>query len=341
MPRKKCASRSCGIMSLSMTAKDNNLVFYPFPDNPDRLSSWLEYCGVISVEKIPKYQRFICSRHFEHCLVPMPSFIDGVRGVQYILPPDAVPQNTHPLGLSRQEPGPSTSTTSASTDQSESDNPAGPSNGSPKQQHLSGSGSFANDQEPCTSGFSDDLMTTPKSRKRVSHSMTSISGRRRPGKPDFQSEIRLKSKNEGLSRKVKKLNDQVRRQKHRIAVLTRSVSESRKIRNSSRPPFLTDLQHRVLLSSKRVRRWDVDSMRKAIVYRSLGKRLYEQLRKDGFPLPDERSIRRFTSAVSVKPGILECSFDSLVNRNLEPWQKVTVIGFDEMSIDRRVQYDQV
>lgn len=139
---------------------------------------------------------------------------------------------------------------------------------------------------------------------------------------------KLQKSNRMLQKRIKKLTYE----KRKLTVENRSLKANKSVNK-----LLNKDQERAL-HQKTVRgcKWSDDTMRKAIRLKlSCGSSGYEELLKQGVPLPAERTLRRRCEDFEFQPGICEQVFEILqqrVSKFADDREKDCMIALDEMSI---------
>lgn len=99
-------------------------------------------------------------------------------------------------------------------------------------------------------------------------------------------------------------------------------------------------QIKKLTEPKRRLKWTVEDISKAIVHHSAGAKSYRLLLKKGYPFPAPSTLRRWLTKIKIVPGILKQVFRIVKHANLNNYQKICVISFDEMKIKASYLYDK-
>ena len=107
--------------------------------------------------------------------------------------------------------------------------------------------------------------------------------------------------------------------------------------------ILTQTQISALENGKGPYKWPEEDIQKALALASIDRKAYEYFRlKMKIPLPTIRTINRRIEKINVQPGILKTVLRlmSKHSKNLTDFEKICILSFDEMKIDKTVSYDK-
>lgn len=97
----------------------------------------------------------------------------------------------------------------------------------------------------------------------------------------------------------------------------------------------------ILKNPKRTRgSWSSLDIAEALSLHAAGPRAYRLLKKKGYPLPGESTLRSWKAAINLEPGILYPVLELMKSCHFEPLDRVCCIMGDEMSIRKCYEYDK-
>jgi len=104
--------------------------------------------------------------------------------------------------------------------------------------------------------------------------------------------------------------------------------------------IFTKTQVKVILSGQKHQKWSNEDIGRALTLK-YKHNSYEHLRSLGFPFPATRTLQDWTQKIRMDPGISFATLNMLKNefQNAKELDRQCVIGFDEMSIDSKIDYD--
>jgi len=139
--------------------------------------------------------------------------------------------------------------------------------------------------------------------------------------------------------KLRQLN-QCRKLRQQTSVATSSFAAYKKKINDRLLTIFSKKQIQVLLGNQSHAKWTNEDIGKAITLRYKHNQ-YEHLRSIGFPLPTTRTLQIWTRKIVMEPGISYPTLNLLKNEfeGAPEFDRTCVIGFDEMSIDSKIDYD--
>jgi len=134
--------------------------------------------------------------------------------------------------------------------------------------------------------------------------------------------------------------NQCRKFRQRINVTTAEAAAYKKKINDRLLTIFSRKQIQVLLENQSHAKWTNEDIGKAITLRYKHNQ-YEHLRSIGFPLPTTRTLQIWTRKIVMEPGISYPTLNLLKNEfeGASEFDRTCVIGFDEMSIDSKIDYD--
>lgn len=91
--------------------------------------------------------------------------------------------------------------------------------------------------------------------------------------------------------------------------------------------------------SKRMR-WSEEDISNAITVHAAGPRSYRLLLKKGFPFPAVITLKKWCAKIELYPGIINCVLKIIKKVEMEPFDKICVLSFDEMKVKEKICYDK-
>lgn len=124
-----------------------------------------------------------------------------------------------------------------------------------------------------------------------------------------------------------------------IRILTQKVAAYEEQEKAISKIFSPE-QMKKLTASGRKLKWSIDDISKAIVLYSGGPRAYRLLLKKGYPFPAVSTLKDWLKKIKISPGILTNVLHIIKLSDLNAFEKVCVILFDEMKIRKAYSYDR-
>ncbi|KAL4152818.1 hypothetical protein QTP88_000651 [Uroleucon formosanum] len=149
-------------------------------------------------------------------------------------------------------------------------------------------------------------------------------------------EKRLKTLNSVLTQTQKNMSNQIKSltQNKTLAIENKAKSYLSAI--------FTPNQLNLLMKKKKQVNWTQDEISKAFTLRYFSKRAYMFVNRElHYPLPGLSSLQRWAKGICMRNGILHdvLKIMELNGNNLEDYQKLTVLMFDEVKVCSTLEYD--
>uniref|UniRef100_A0A182PWP8 Transposase n=1 Tax=Anopheles epiroticus TaxID=199890 RepID=A0A182PWP8_9DIPT len=173
-------------------------------------------------------------------------------------------------------------------------------------------------------------------------------------KKDIQDLNNVKADNANLRNKLAALSREKEQLQAEIATLKQDLKKTKE--DSISPDHLhkhvkqilketlTSNQIDMILKLKKRVTWTKPELGSAMTLRYFSKKAYNYMLTDmHYPLPSISTLKRYASRLNIKAGILNDVLNLVgsITRMFEPRDRECVLSFDEMKINKIVEYDQV
>ncbi|XP_035206866.1 uncharacterized protein LOC118181783 [Stegodyphus dumicola] len=114
--------------------------------------------------------------------------------------------------------------------------------------------------------------------------------------------------------------------------------------NKTLQTIFTENQIKILTGKQKYVHWTNDEISNAFTLRYLSRKAYIFVRnKLQYPLPGVSSLRRWARTIEMRHGLLSSILRimEVAGENLDNFQRLTVLSFDEIKVEKTLEYDAI
>lgn len=142
-----------------------------------------------------------------------------------------------------------------------------------------------------------------------------------------------------LKKQLAEMKKLCSKQQQKINILE---EEKENMKKSLNHIFTKGQLEKIFNKNKKLQRWTFEDISAAICLHFSGPRAYRYMyNKLKYPLPSISSLKRWSSKLCVKPGVLKAVLKLMEKKDFDEKQRLCILSFDEISVKSVYEYDKL